>query len=591
MQDCPGTCSTHAWQVPSARSRQDYLFSPEVRLTAPYLDSFGRGFLISELAQIIAPSGEPLAIAGVDMLASDVRKVILDLRNGDGESHLFHVGSRTVVGSQQYVPDPMSAPPEISELLLPMSNLSVAELQAAALRCAPGGSGLCNTTPFMPLFLDTLAQPRNNGTGILYGRANSTHANTVDVDDYLVAWRLVLGGEYCIVAFTPGNQVRRPIDDQLSAIEAGSAAVIKIVLIAAFLAMGVIIFASCCTAWQVSRPVRLVMANSQQMAVNIGKDITDGVNLDKNPYFSVDVKEQIVLTKASGFMLVCRRLWTAAKALGSALHGLYIDDPGEVGAMEAEFAGLLQRLVCKQQLASRRPPANPLFQSVSLTTTLNENVPMEKVETEEVAAEEVMTPPPSPPEEMAAEGVATEGVARAEVAIEVEAPPLPAFATNIQTSLVANKALGQSLMGQGEQQMPRIKPRHFVEEDIAHAGIGKSQLKRWNLMRRQMIARVVIPIMLSVVVVIILDAVQVLSNLGTWASHLKDGMVQNELASIERQNVAQAEFLTAKFETVSCGSNSWFGAKSLWIVARSGADNATLDLSPAACSTGRPSPP
>lgn len=53
-----------------AITRADYVPPPTVQISGPYLDAFGRGFLISEFVLMRTMSGATLGVAGVDLLAS-----------------------------------------------------------------------------------------------------------------------------------------------------------------------------------------------------------------------------------------------------------------------------------------------------------------------------------------------------------------------------------------------------------------------------------------------------------------------------------------------------------------------------------------
>lgn len=70
---------------PSRVSRETFLEKPPLMLSEPYVDAFGRGYLLSLSAPVVAPSQGSLppfvvGVAGADLLIEDLTELITTIR-------------------------------------------------------------------------------------------------------------------------------------------------------------------------------------------------------------------------------------------------------------------------------------------------------------------------------------------------------------------------------------------------------------------------------------------------------------------------------------------------------------------------------
>ena len=70
---------------PSRVSRETFLEKPPLVLSEPYVDAFGRGYLLSLSAPVVAPSQGSLppsvvGVAGADLLIEDLTELITTIR-------------------------------------------------------------------------------------------------------------------------------------------------------------------------------------------------------------------------------------------------------------------------------------------------------------------------------------------------------------------------------------------------------------------------------------------------------------------------------------------------------------------------------
>ena len=69
---------------PSRVSRETFLEKPPLVLSEPYVDAFGRGYLLSLTAPVVAPQGSAspkvVGVAGADLLIEDLTELITTIR-------------------------------------------------------------------------------------------------------------------------------------------------------------------------------------------------------------------------------------------------------------------------------------------------------------------------------------------------------------------------------------------------------------------------------------------------------------------------------------------------------------------------------
>ena len=69
---------------PSRVSRGTFLEKPPLVLSEPYVDAFGRGYLLSLTAPVVAPQGSAppsvVGVAGADLLIEDLTELITTIR-------------------------------------------------------------------------------------------------------------------------------------------------------------------------------------------------------------------------------------------------------------------------------------------------------------------------------------------------------------------------------------------------------------------------------------------------------------------------------------------------------------------------------
>ena len=71
-------------------------------ITPPYVDKFGRGYLISVTCPVAGPSGAVVGVAGADVLVSSLQEVVKTIYSRDtGEAHFFVRATGEVVASNQ----------------------------------------------------------------------------------------------------------------------------------------------------------------------------------------------------------------------------------------------------------------------------------------------------------------------------------------------------------------------------------------------------------------------------------------------------------------------------------------------------------
>ena len=80
------------WKKPARVGRKDFLETPPLVLSQPYVDAFGRGYLLSLTAPVVAPCPLPLSppcsstspsvvgVAGADLLIDDLTELITTIR-------------------------------------------------------------------------------------------------------------------------------------------------------------------------------------------------------------------------------------------------------------------------------------------------------------------------------------------------------------------------------------------------------------------------------------------------------------------------------------------------------------------------------
>ena len=77
-------------------------------ITPPYVDKFGRGYLISVTCPVAGPSGAVVGVAGADVLVSSLQEIVTTIYSREalearsrGEAHFFVRATGEVVASNQ----------------------------------------------------------------------------------------------------------------------------------------------------------------------------------------------------------------------------------------------------------------------------------------------------------------------------------------------------------------------------------------------------------------------------------------------------------------------------------------------------------
>ena len=101
--------STRSWytRVESAgaldaTTTSEYLPQRPMYLSSPFLDQFGRGYLLTVAAPIVGPNGQVVGVSGADVLVSSLQSIVATIQSrATGEAFLVHRATGNVVASRQ----------------------------------------------------------------------------------------------------------------------------------------------------------------------------------------------------------------------------------------------------------------------------------------------------------------------------------------------------------------------------------------------------------------------------------------------------------------------------------------------------------
>lgn len=311
------TTSAYGDTLPSRTLDEKLPPLPRV-ISPPYLDRFGRGYLISVTTPVIGPTnprGAAAGVSGADILVSELQDVVTTIKSREtGEAFFLYRATGQVVASGQLeVSFTMTAIPTIDTLVLPGSvGSTFGQLS--------GWSGASST--FVSDASGSGSRRMTDPTGVAYE----------------LVWQDAWASAYVLLTCTREDEILVPIESQLASISRASAAVFAKSLAICAACLVVIVAASVVLSFLMARPVVQTLAQSDKIVANIGGDLFKGV-------------------KITGRRRDEKPSW---KDGSSPLAGL-VQLPGEVAALRGEFVKALFELGKKR--VRTVAPASPLYQS------------------------------------------------------------------------------------------------------------------------------------------------------------------------------------------------------------------------------------
>jgi len=501
--------STRSWytRVESAgaldaTTTSEYLPQRPMYLSSPFLDQFGRGYLLTVAAPIVGPNGQVVGVSGADVLVSSLQSIVATIQSrATGEAFLVHRATGNVVASRQIDTSfAITTIPLIDSLALPGETTSTfADL-------ASGGGIVAE------LVSDA------SGGGSLAASAGG--------DEYQLVWKDVWEGAYLLLTCTRVDEIQAPIESQLDAIYDQAAALFGVSLLISAICLGVIVVLVLVLSTVISKTVSKTVDQSSRIVRNIGGDLFAGVKIEGR---AADAPET----------------W---KDKPTALAGIVVQKPGEVAALRGEFLKALYQL--GQRRLREPPPTNPFYgqppplglgghvEAVDaapapygqLARTIEAVRPRAAPRARRAAARPPTLPRRPPP-------IIPGGRASA---APLPLPPLglrraahpPARATRAQSrtpgTAAAKEALDKALTP------PHTRP-----------------LTIWNKTVSKIFFWLLLPTMLAMVVTIIVVFSVVKDDIRNWVAPVRETMVEEEISSLRVRTYERALFTAAYIDTAA----------------------------------------
>ena len=305
----PWYTSTLSASQPPAIGTWAYREHLPMSLTEPYLDAFGRGYMITISTPVAGPNGVEVGVAGAEILVSSLQDIITTIRSREtGEAHFLYKATGAVVASRQLPTNSRDITfiPLIDSLTLPGSNDCTGRpCKFSDLADTNGGTA----TPHGLLTNDP--ELARSSSGSMYKWANG--------EQYQLVWQEMWSGRFLMLTCTRMDEITAPIETQVSKIRSQSAAIYAFVIVICGSCLGLMIIMCSILSFKLSAPVKSTVKQSNQIVSNIGGDLFEGI-------------------KTQGRREGEKPTWSQGE---SALAGILVQTPGEVAALRGEFLKML----------------------------------------------------------------------------------------------------------------------------------------------------------------------------------------------------------------------------------------------------------
>lgn len=349
------------WLAVSRQTRNtaSWLGRPPTVIGKPYVDKFGRGYMLTITSLATDALGNELGVIGADMLVRDLDDVVAVLRSsvGSREAHLFHLPSKLVLNSPQLDPDSLgrvTTLPTIDDLRLPNTS-------RWTFRDLPNISGVhdCMTTALY----DCMTRHTNGSYFAVLDDQQLADST------YQLTWLRVLDGQFAdgqffLLLVTPEHEITASVEGQFAVIEAMANDTKSTIVSVTGGFLVILLLSAFCTARTMSKPLVFAMKVSDRIVRNVGGDLLEGADLPQRMHqeATLDVDEEGDEEPTLG-QKVALAIRAACDFAASALYAMYVEDPGEVKAMAHQFTGLLLILKEKHHEAIQLPPRSPFYRS------------------------------------------------------------------------------------------------------------------------------------------------------------------------------------------------------------------------------------
>ena len=298
-------------------SRADFLEKPPLVLSEPFVDAFGRGYLLSLTAAAIAPQGSSapsvVGVAGADLLIDDLAELVTTIRTRtSGRAHLFAVSTGAVLDR----PLVDGAPSSLGSVPLPdrpdetLGSALGSDTLACLRQCGCDGSALAG------------------GQKLVWRGVFTSVAGSLRLGEGVGK----LAPSFCAFTITPEAEVLAPIDDQIGEIRRETLSLFWVVLILCASCGALVLASTMCLSLQMSAPLVAMCKSSEQVVKNIGsEDLFEGVSLDD---------------KGAGGG--CARIRPATAWPSNPVVAACCDEVGEVGALRGRFVGMLGEVLARR---------------------------------------------------------------------------------------------------------------------------------------------------------------------------------------------------------------------------------------------------
>ena len=294
--------ATRAWYTQTAASgsaqelratSSGFLAHRPMTITPPYVDLFGRGYLLSVSCPVADAAGGVVGVAGADMSVSSLQAIVTTIRSREtGEAHFFLRDSGAVIASRQLDVDATTVP-HIDTLTLPGASLTFADLRESA-------SGASRSLLADPAFQS--GEPVVRVAGGL---------------EYQLVWQRAWGDAYVLLTITPMAEIQYPIETQLERIAASVRNVWTGSLVVCLCSLVLLVLLTLNLSSRIAGPMAKTVEQSRKIVRNIGGNLFDGIS----------IKDEV---RKGALEEGWRKDWPV-------VAGLSVQQPGEVAALRGEF--------------------------------------------------------------------------------------------------------------------------------------------------------------------------------------------------------------------------------------------------------------
>lgn len=253
--------------LPAVSSSSAFLPARPMVIEPPYIDAFGRGYLLTISCALAGPDGKVVGVAGADLPVSSLQEIVTVIKSREsGEAHFFVRATGKVVASRQLdAAYSVTSVPHIDDLALP---------GAPALRFADLHSGDGSTRS---LFADPSFTFDKNGSGAVARIAGSG----ASAQTFQLVWQLAWADEFVLLTATPMDEIQAPIEVQVAPIGRAIASVFANSLIICLVCLVLLVVLTVNISARISGPMAKTVDQSHTIVNNIGGDLFKGVDLAK----------------------------------------------------------------------------------------------------------------------------------------------------------------------------------------------------------------------------------------------------------------------------------------------------------------------